>query len=189
MQTPNKQMIETERLHLRRWDNSDIDQIHLLLADPDVLRFSENGALNKRDQMTWLRRATMQQPTSALPDCLAIERKQDSQMRGYVSLTQDLSRVQSRDVEIGFRLMKCAWGRGYATEAAHRLIHATQLYGSFDRIVGIVDPANRRSVSVLKKLGMTLIGGIMLDGYTYADHLYAVNARDIGDLPEVTASS
>ena len=182
MQTPNKQMIETERLHLRRWDSSDIDQIHLLLADPEVMQFSENGAPNERDQMTWLQRATTQQPKCALHDCLAIERKQDSRMIGYVSLTQDLSRVQSGDVEIGFRLVKSVWGRGYATEAAHRLIHATQLRGSFDRIVGIVDPANLRSVRVLKKLGMTLIGGIMLDGYGYADHLYALDVRDIGEL-------
>ncbi|EBA16794.1 putative acetyltransferase [Roseobacter sp. SK209-2-6] len=122
MQTPNKQMIETGRLRLRRWDNSDIHQIHLLLADPDVMQFSENGALSESDQITWLQRATTQQPKSALPDCLAIERKQDSRMFGYVSLIKDLSRVQSGDVEIGLRLMKSVWGRGYATEAAHRLI-------------------------------------------------------------------
>lgn len=189
MQTPNKQMIETERLHLRRWDNSDIDQIHLLLADSEVMQFSENGALNERDQMTWMQRAITQRPKSALPDCLAIERKQDNRVIGYVSLTQDLARVQSGDIEIGFRLIKSVWGRGYATEAAFRLIQAAQLPGRIDRIVGIVDPANRRSVRVLKKLGMTLIGGIMLDGYTYADHLYAMDARDIGDLSEVTASS
>ncbi|WP_037254575.1 GNAT family N-acetyltransferase [Roseobacter sp. SK209-2-6] len=115
-------MIETGRLRLRRWDNSDIHQIHLLLADPDVMQFSENGALSESDQITWLQRATTQQPKSALPDCLAIERKQDSRMFGYVSLIKDLSRVQSGDVEIGLRLMKSVWGRGYATEAAHRLI-------------------------------------------------------------------
>ena len=182
MQTPNKQTLEKERLRLRHWDSSDIHQIHLLLADPEVMQFSENGALNERDQMTWMQRATTRQPKSALPGCLAIEQIDDNQVIGYVSLTQDLSRVQSGDAEIGFRLMKSVWGRGYATEAAFRLIHAAQLPGRFDRIVSIVDPANRRSVRVLKKLGMTLIGRIMLDGYTYADHLYAMDARDIGDL-------
>jgi len=187
MQTPNEQTIETERLRLRHWDSSDINQIHLLLANPDVMQFSENGALNEHDQMTWLQRATTRQPNSALPGCLAIEQKNDNQVIGYVSLTQDLGRVQSGDVEIGFRLLKSVWGRGYATEAARRLIYATQLCGSFDRIVGIVDPANRRSVRVLKKLGMTLIGGIMLDGYTYADHLYAMQVSAIDGSLEVKA--
>lgn len=187
MQTPNKQMIETERLRLRRLDNSDIHQIHLLLADPDVMHFSENGAMNEHDRISWLQRTTTQQPKSALPECLAIERKQDSRMIGYVSLTQYLSRVQTGDVEIGFRLMKSVWGRGYATEAAHRLIYATDLSGSFDRIVGIVDPANHRSVRVLKKLGMTLIRSIMLDGYTYADHLYAMQVSAIDGSLEVKA--
>lgn len=187
MQTHSKQMIETERLHLRRWDNSDIHQIHLLLADPDVMQFSENGALNERDQMTWLQRATTRQPESALPGCLAIERKSDNEVIGYVSLTQDPGRVQTGDAEIGFRLMKRVWGRGYATEAAHRLICATHLSGSFERIVGIVDPANHRSVRVLKKLGMTLLGGIVLDGYTYADHLYAMDVSAIDGSLEVKA--
>jgi len=186
MQTPNKKIIETKRLRLRPWDESDIHQIHLLLADPDVMQFSENGALNERDQMKWLQRATTKQPKGALPDCLAIERKQDSRMIGYISLTQDLSRVQSGEVEIGFRLMKCVWGRGYATEAAHRLIYATKQHGSFDRIVGIVDPANRRSVRVLRKLGMTLTGDIMLDGYTYADHLYAMDVYVKSEVKEST---
>ncbi len=186
MQLPNKQIIETERLRLRRWDNSDIHQLRLLLADPDVMQFSEHGALSEHDQITWFQRATTQQPKSALPGCLAIERKKDNRVIGYVSLTQDLGRVQSGDVEIGFRLMKSVWGRGYAAEAAYRLIYTTQLRGSFDRIVGIVDPANCRSVRLLKKLGMTLIGGIMLDGYTYADHLYAVDVSDIDGLSEIT---
>ncbi|MEJ8563604.1 GNAT family N-acetyltransferase [Yoonia sp. GPGPB17] len=141
MQTPNTQSLETERLRLRHWDISDISQIHLLLADPDVMQFSENGALNEHDQMTWLQRATTRQPKSALPGCLAIEQRNDNQVIGYVSLTQDLARVQTGDAEIGFRLLKSVWGRGYATEAAHRLICATQLSGSFERIVGIVDPA------------------------------------------------
>lgn len=182
MQTPNKQTIETEQLRLRHWDSSDIDQIHLLLADPDVMHFSENGALNEHDQMTWLQRAKTRQQRIALPGCLAIEQKNVNQVIGYVSLTQDLARVQTGDVEIGYRLMKSEWGRGYATEAGLRLTHATHLRGSFERIVGIVDPANHRSVSVLKKLGMTLIGGVMLDGYTYADHLYAMDVSDIVDL-------
>ena len=99
MRTLNKQMIETERLRLRRWDNSDIHQIHLLLADPDVMQLTENGALNEPDQMAWLQRATTQRPKSALPACLAIERKQDSRMIGYVSLTQDLSRMLSDEFE------------------------------------------------------------------------------------------
>ncbi|MCH2077534.1 MAG: GNAT family N-acetyltransferase [Rhodobacteraceae bacterium] len=91
------------------------------------MQFSETGALNERDQITWLQHATTQQPKSASPDCLAIERKQDGRMIGYVSLTRDLSRVQSGEVEIGFRLVKSVRGPGYATEAAYRLICATQL--------------------------------------------------------------
>lgn len=187
MQTSNKPIIQTERLRLRHWDSSDINQIHLLLDDPDVMQFSENGALYEHDQITWLQRATTRQLESALPGCLAIEQKNDNQVIGYVSLTQDLARIQSSDVKIGFRLMKSEWGRGYATEAAHRLIYTTQLRGSFERIVGIVDPTNHRSVKVLKKLGMALIGGIMLDGYTYADHLYAMDVSNIDGLLEVKA--
>ena len=62
---------------------------------------------------------------------------------------------KSSDIEIGYRLMPDAWGRGFATEGAA----AMRDYGFDDlglgRIIGVTHAGNRASQHVLTKIGMT----------------------------------
>ena len=57
------------------------------------------------------------------------------------------------EIELGYRLMKSWWGRGYATEAAAACVE----YGfdrlSLDCIVAVTNPENRASQRVLQKIG------------------------------------
>jgi ribosomal-protein-alanine N-acetyltransferase len=58
-------------------------------------------------------------------------------------------------VEIGWRLAASAWGRGYATEGARvAMAWAFEKLG-LEEIVSMTVPANRRSLNVMEKLGMT----------------------------------
>jgi ribosomal-protein-alanine N-acetyltransferase len=57
-------------------------------------------------------------------------------------------------VEIGWRLARHAWGRGYATEAARRALqHGFEALG-LEEIVSFTVPANLRSLAVMERLGM-----------------------------------
>jgi len=57
-------------------------------------------------------------------------------------------------IEIGWRLVRSAWGRGYATEAARPVLaHALNTLG-LDAVIADIDPANTASVNVARKLGM-----------------------------------
>lgn len=59
------------------------------------------------------------------------------------------------EIEIGWRLVRAAWGRGYATEAARPVLnHALQTLG-LPRVVADIDPDNIASVAVARKLGLT----------------------------------
>ena len=65
--------------------------------------------------------------------------------------------VDGRDeVEIGYPFLRRSWGRGLATEAAR----ACRDYGfgtlGCDRLVSLIDPANRASRRVAEKVGMRL---------------------------------
>lgn len=169
--------IETLRLYLRAWQSSDLRWVQAILGDPEVMAFSDRGVLGEREQAEWLQRAATTAPRGGLPGNLAIERKDDGQVIGYVSLTCDPKRIGPGEAEIGFRLAKEAWNRGFATEAAGAMLDAATAHDGTDRIVAIVDPNNRRSVHVVQKLGMTVAGDILFDGYDYPDHVYA---RQIG---------
>jgi RimJ/RimL family protein N-acetyltransferase len=59
------------------------------------------------------------------------------------------------EVEIGWRLTRPAWGRGYATAAARETLERVRAAG-VDRVVAMVDARNARSVAVTRRLGMEL---------------------------------
>lgn len=59
------------------------------------------------------------------------------------------------EVEIGWRLGRAHWGRGYATAAARATIDRVRAKG-LDHVVAMVHPQNTRSLAVTERLGMTL---------------------------------
>jgi [ribosomal protein S5]-alanine N-acetyltransferase len=104
----------------------------------------------------------------------AVIEKVTQDLIGYVGLSRFPSRCGPNEAELGFRLARRYWGRGYATEAAgaacdyalHRLL--------LPRIIAMIDPDNTASVRVAVKIGMTRESEIMFQGYTHPDHLYAI---------------
>jgi RimJ/RimL family protein N-acetyltransferase len=62
------------------------------------------------------------------------------------------------EVEIGWRMPKAAWGRGYASEAARAVLaHGRDGLGLAE-IVALINPDNIRSIAVATKLGMVRSG-------------------------------
>ena len=166
-------MIKTRRLLLRPWRPDDLPALAALLGDADVMEFSDAGPLSEDEQQDWLRRAVGARDPQKLPLSLAIAAQGSGDVLGYLRLASDPSRVGPKDAELGFRLIRSAWGQGLATEAVEAAIEVATDLEFVDRIAGIVDPSNRASVNVLRKAGLTQVGEVMLDGYTYPDHLYA----------------
>ena len=59
-------------------------------------------------------------------------------------------------VEIGWRLARDCWGKGYATEAALAVLSfGFRQLGDFEEIVSFTVPANRRLRRVMERIGMT----------------------------------
>jgi RimJ/RimL family protein N-acetyltransferase len=75
---------------------------------------------------------------------------------GYVGLAlQTFEAHFTPAVEVGWRLARDSWGRGFASEAAQAAVD-----DGFDRvglkeIVSFTVPANERSVRVMQRIGMT----------------------------------
>jgi ribosomal-protein-alanine N-acetyltransferase len=85
----------------------------------------------------------------------ALERSDTSEMIGYTGLVnQTFDAHFTPAVEIGWRLAKEHWGRGYATEAARAALHFGFTEAGLGEIVSFTVPANVRSTAVMKRLGM-----------------------------------
>ncbi len=66
--------------------------------------------------------------------------------------------IPDGDIEIGYVLKKSAWGKGYAKEAAERLLRFAFEDTPLQEIVATIDDENEKSRNILKKIGLREIG-------------------------------
>lgn len=85
----------------------------------------------------------------------AIDKLEDGHFIGFTGLSyQDYYAPFTPCIDIGWRLSKNEWGKGYATEAAKRVIkHGFQDLG-IESIVSIAPVINTRSIRVMQNAGM-----------------------------------
>lgn len=110
-------MIETDRLNLRRWREADAAPFHAMGQDAEVMRF-----LGPLPSLAETNAGIARQ--NALADaggtCFwAVERREDGAFLGFCGVKPGPAGTPIADrPEIGWRLARHAWGRGYAREAA-----------------------------------------------------------------------
>jgi len=145
-------MLTTSRLLLRQWRDDDLEGWAALNADPAVREFFD-GVLTREQA-----RASMTHFRDELAargwGWWAIEVRETGRLAGMAGLDPVDEEVPVGGVEMGWRLARWAWGRGYATEAAR----AVAAYGfqtlRLPEILAIAAVGNVRSHAVMKKLGM-----------------------------------
>lgn len=170
-------MIETERLVLRRWIREDIDAVAALNADPDVMRWIGDG--------TPYDRATSEQHFGIWRDywdehdhgLFALQEKATGQMIGFTGLMAPAYLpALMPSIEIGWRLRRDRWGKGFATEAARAaLAHGFDELG-LNEIIAVIRPENEASKRVAEKIGLRVRETIdhPLHGWPLA--IYAIRA-------------
>ncbi|PST22084.1 N-acetyltransferase [Mesorhizobium plurifarium] len=147
-------ILDTERLRLRAWIESDRDLFAEINSDPTVMEFfpfrrnrAEADALFERNDRN-IRETGF--------GFFALAFREDDAPIGFCGLARtDLEpHLPDGTVEIGWRLAVRHWGKGYVTEAARALLD----YGFGERklgeIVAIAVSANTRSTAVMKRIGM-----------------------------------
>ncbi|MDP2803015.1 MAG: GNAT family N-acetyltransferase [Phreatobacter sp.] len=80
------------------------------------------------------------------------------------------------EIEIGWRLSKSAWGRGYASEAARAVLTYARSTLGLSSIVALIHPDNARSIAVATKLGMGRSGRRAAYGTEFDLYLTGENA-------------
>jgi RimJ/RimL family protein N-acetyltransferase len=146
-------VLETERLRLRTWKETDREPFARMNADPRVMEFFP-GVLS-RSQSDELADKCEEHFTVGGFTFFAAELRQPEEFIGFTGLA-----VPSFDahftpcVEIGWRLAAKYWGQGLATEAARAVLHHGFETLRIDEIVALTVPANVRSRRVMEKIGM-----------------------------------
>ncbi|MDO8211869.1 GNAT family N-acetyltransferase [Conexibacter sp. CPCC 206217] len=157
----------TERLLLRPFhdDAGDRDAYAALCADAEVMRYIGMGETLTREQSSAQLTRFVEHWTQHGYGLRAIVERGggdgtpggDGTVVGFVGVMRaGQPGVRAGDVEIGWRLARDRWGRGYATEGARAVRDHAFAQLRLARLVAFVRPGNAGSMRVMDKLGMRL---------------------------------
>jgi RimJ/RimL family protein N-acetyltransferase len=145
--------IETERLLLRPWRDSDLVPFAELNTDVRVMEFFLSTLpRSESDAFAMKVRAHFDEHGYGL---WAVEVRDGAPFIGFVGLaTVTFEAPFLPAVEIGWRLAHASWGRGYATEAARASLRLAFEELGLDEVVSFTVEANQRSRAVMERIGM-----------------------------------
>ncbi len=146
--------LRTARLILRHWRPEDREPFSILNADPVVMEYfpsplsrTESDALADRIEAHF---------TKHRFGLWAVEIPSVSPFAGYVGLAVPSFQAHFTPcVEIGWRLARERWGKGYATEGARAVLAFGFDELKLDEIVSFTTASNLRSRRVMDRIGMT----------------------------------
>lgn len=150
----NPPPLETPRLILRPWLDRDRQPFAAMSADPGVMQhllpFDSPAAVD-----AWIDRQQAHLKTHGF--CFwAVALKETGDFIGAAGLLRVVYKAHfAPAVEVGWRLDRRFWGRGYAPEAAARAVRFGFESLALQEIVANTVPANTNSRRVMEKIGMS----------------------------------
>jgi RimJ/RimL family protein N-acetyltransferase len=167
--------IETERLVLRGWRETDFEAYAAMLADPEV-GMTMGGVQTRTD--AW-RNLAMVMGHWALRGFgfWAVERKSDGILMGRIGLWQPEGWP---GLEVGWTLASQYWGQGYATEAGRASLDYGFRTYPVERLISRIAPDNHRSQAVARRLGETPGERleVVIGGRTYPSEIWSISRAE-----------
>jgi RimJ/RimL family protein N-acetyltransferase len=169
--------LTTERLVLREFTERDVENLVELDADPEVMHFITGGQPTPREDVEqvilprWLRYYA-ESPGLGF---WAAEEKATGQFLGWFHFRPGEGHPPD-EPELGYRLHRSAWGKGYATEGCRALIDKGFAEHGVRRVLAetmVVHTASRR---VMEKSGLRLVRVF------HADWPYRIPGDEHGDV-------
>ena len=148
-----KYIITTERLGLRRWTDDDFLPFSKMNKDPEVMRYFPS-LLNDEETTAMMGRIKAHFDKHGF-GLFALEKLSTKEFIGYAGfMVPSFESYFTPCIEIGWRLRKEDWGKGYATEAAKACLHYGFETLGFNKIYSFTSTINLRSEKVMQAIGM-----------------------------------
>jgi len=153
MNTRQDYIFTSERLGFRDWAETDLDAFAAMNADADVMEFFPK-TLTREGSLKLMQRLSRQFAKKSYT-YFAVDILEDGQFIGFIGLNDQTYEADFTPcVDIGWRLNKAVWGKGYATEGAKRCLeYAFETLG-LEKIYAIASAINIKSIHVMEKIGM-----------------------------------
>jgi ribosomal-protein-alanine N-acetyltransferase len=148
-------LIESERVCLREFRLSDLDDSLAVVGDPRVTQYLSFDTKTREEQEALLSaQLERARQSPRLEYYLAAAETGSGRLVGFVRLGLGAH----RSAKLGYAVRFDRWGRGYATEAAGALLRFGFSNLGLHRVTAACGPDNGASIRVLEKLGCTYEG-------------------------------
>ena len=182
--------LETTRLRLRHFRDSDLPLFMAYRNDPEVARYQDWEGISEPEARAFIQEQKKIQP--GVPGQgfqIAIELKATGVLIGDCYFT--INQLDKRQAEIGFTLSRAYQGQGFATEAVSCFLNYAFLTFNLHRIIAITDCDNAASVALLERLGMRREGhflqNVWFKGKWGDEYLYAILKEECLHNPDTNA--
>lgn len=168
-------IFQTERCTIRKMIPSDFAGLYELHSDPDVMRYASGDVQNEqacREDLQYV----IEQYNLKNPELLVygIENNQKEFLG-----TCAILRNETKETEIGYRLIKRFWKQGYATEITKGLLdHCHQVF-DLEKLYAYCFVANTGSIRVLEKCGFSLEKEFMNEEDGLLDRKYSLKLNTL----------
>lgn len=143
-------VFETPRLVGRRLGPQDLEPMLAVYGNVEAMRFVGDGTpLARQDCERWLA-VTAENYRQRGYGMFALVERQSGEVVGFAGLVHFGGRIEP---ELKYALLRSAWGRGLATEAARALLDVARSIG-LPEVIATVDSEHHVSQRVLAKAGM-----------------------------------
>jgi len=146
----------SQRLGFRNWEDDDISLMAAINRDPEVMKyFPDVKTFIETEDFT----RRMQRQYAEKGYCyFAVETLANRQLIGFIGLSEQTFKAEFTPcIDIGWRLAKSAWGKGYATEGAKRCLEYAFDNLRIPEVNAIAPSVNQASINVMAKIGMKKI--------------------------------
>jgi len=175
--------LETKRLILREFLESDIEAMFELDSNPLVHKYLGNKPISTRQQAAEGIKFVRQQYEERGIGRFAAVEKSSGDCIGWSGLKLNAGKKESLNnlenfIDVGYRFIPRYWGKGYATESSI----ATLKYGfetkNYDVIFGAAEVGNIASNKVLQKIGLKFQNKFVFEGEDI--NWYELKRKDYG---------
>lgn len=150
--------VETERLILRRFRKSDLQELYEYLSDSKVVAYEPYKPMTMeevKENLAW---------RISTEEMIAVELKTTGKLIGNVYL----GKRDFDSLEIGFVFHDQYWNQGFARESCEKLI-SMAFQSGIHRIYAECDPDNENSWKLLERLGFAREAHLRKNVYFWID--------------------
>jgi len=170
----DKYIFKSERLGFRTWTNDDLEEFAKLNADEEVMKHFPK-VLSRREVENFIGRLNKHFSEKGFT-YYATDILETKECIGMIGLAfQEYKTKYTPAIDIGWRLKRSAWGKGYATEGAKECLNYAFNELGIERIISVCTLKNNKSENVMQKIGMTKLGEFihpdMIDHTEYEKHV------------------